>query len=379
VRILVLSKRQYSGKDLIDDRFGRLRELALGLAAQGHEVVGVCLSYRPRSEGLRVDREGQLAVGWHSLNLGRCLLPALYRYLRLLDGLASEFRPDLIWACSDAFHAVLGRLVGRRLSLPYVVDLYDNFESFRATRVSGITPVFRRAVRGADGVSCSSEPLARRVVHTLGFDGPVEVVQNAVRSDLFHPRDRDTCRGELGLPQGARIVGTAGALNRRRGVETLFRAFEQLAAQDDELYLAVAGPKGRGLRMPAHPRVRDLGVLPLAAVPRLLNALDVAVICNRDSAFGRYCFPQKLYEIVACDVPLVAARVGVMKELLAGCERCSYEPQNVGSLAEALRAQLAHPSLPSLSVPSWTDLSVTLGSLLQRVCRNEGLGACGVR
>ena len=57
------------GKDLLDDRFGRFRELPLELARLGHEVQGISLSYRPRSVGAIVDsaasRDGQ--VLWHSL------------------------------------------------------------------------------------------------------------------------------------------------------------------------------------------------------------------------------------------------------------------------------------------------------------------------
>lgn len=40
MRILVLSKRRYTGKDLLDDRYGRLYEIPAGLVARGHAVVG---------------------------------------------------------------------------------------------------------------------------------------------------------------------------------------------------------------------------------------------------------------------------------------------------------------------------------------------------
>ena len=38
MKILVLSKRQYMGKDLLEDRFGRFWELPLELAQLGHDV-----------------------------------------------------------------------------------------------------------------------------------------------------------------------------------------------------------------------------------------------------------------------------------------------------------------------------------------------------
>ena len=43
MRILVLTKRQYMGKDLLDDRFGRFWELPLELARLRHEATGIRL------------------------------------------------------------------------------------------------------------------------------------------------------------------------------------------------------------------------------------------------------------------------------------------------------------------------------------------------
>ena len=60
MKILVLTKRRYMGKDLLDDRFGRFRELPLELARLGHQVRGLCLSYRPRNE-IRRHRRHRLA------------------------------------------------------------------------------------------------------------------------------------------------------------------------------------------------------------------------------------------------------------------------------------------------------------------------------
>jgi glycosyltransferase involved in cell wall biosynthesis len=92
----------------------------------------------------------------------------------------------------------------------------------------------------------------------------------------------------------------------------------------------------------------------------LLNALDLAVICNRDSAFGRYCFPQKAYEIIACRVPLVAAAVGSMKELLTEYPACLYEPEKTNSLAQAIERQLQARTIVNLRAPSWAESAKNL-------------------
>jgi glycosyltransferase involved in cell wall biosynthesis len=362
MKILVLTKRQYSGYDLLDHRFGRIRELPLALARLGHCVMGIAFSYRRSDEQVISDSDpsGNINVTWHSINLRSGLMPRFSRYEERAIDIANQFGPDVIWACSDAYHAIFGTRLADKLGVHCIVDLYDNFESFKATRLPGVLPRFKRAVQSADGVTCISGTLENYIIRNYGRKEPIFVLPNAARTDLFSARDRRACRRQLGLPEQAIIIGTAGALDKSRGVNALFRAFELLLAKKPELHLALAGPRSRFSKIPLEPMVHDLGTLPLEIVPVLLNALDVAVICNRDSAFGRYCFPQKAYEIIACRVPPVAAAVGSMKELLAEYPACLYEPENANSLAQAIERQLVKKIIVDLQAPSWTELAKNL-------------------
>jgi teichuronic acid biosynthesis glycosyltransferase TuaC len=370
LRIVVLTKRQYMGKDLLDDRFGRFRELPLELARLGHDVQGISLSYRNRSMGAIVDsapsRDGQ--VLWHSFNLVDGFLPALGSYLRHVRHVLRDFRPDIVWACSDAFHAISGHWLSQECRTKCVIDLYDNFETFGGTKLPPVLPLFKRAVRGAHGLTCFSQRLAQRIIQTYPRVKPTAVIESGVNPEWFTPQDQRLCRQRLGLPQDAIIIGTAGALHGSRDIYSLFRAFEMLAADNSRLHLAVAGPRERGLRIPGGPRVHDLKVLPHEQVPTFINSLDLAVICYRDSAQGRYSFPQKAYEILACRVPLVAASVGTMQDLLKDQPKCLFAPGNPQSLAAAVCSQLRSPVHLNISVPTWAVLAKHLEGFFERIC-----------
>src|SRR5215471_6677956 len=357
MKILVLSKRQYMGKDLIDDRFGRFRELPLELARLGHEVQGLSLSYCPRSTGatlgLEPSRDGQ--VLWHSLNLVDGFFPALRRYFKRVRHLLEDFRPDIIWACSDAYHAILGYRLTQQCEAKSVIDLYDNFEAFRATKVPTVLGLFKHAVRGADGVTCFSRRLAERIVRDYPRTKPTVVIESGVNTESFSPLDRTLSRRQLGLPEHATIIGTAGALYRHRGIDVLFRGLEILNVEDGDIHLALAGPRERRSLIPKSPNIHDLGILSWDRVPLLINALDVAVSCYRDSEIGRYSFPQKAYEIIACKTPIVATAVGTMIDLLSAHPECLFQPDNPQSFARAVRSQLAKPSPIDLKAPSWAD------------------------
>ncbi len=356
MHILILSKRQYMNKDLIDDRYGRFREIPLTLARIGHDVLGVCLSFRSRHEGVFEDVEKNAQVTWNMLNIKRLWPLDSQSYWRTIDLIGKDFRPDIVWACSDALHAIMGVRIAKRLGASLVIDLYDNFESFSATRIPGMTSAFRRALRCADGITCVSHPLAQYVRETSFCKCPVEVIENAVPEGIFYPMDRASCRRELRLPQDGIFIGTAGAISKSRGIETLFRAFEILARERSDVHLVLAGSCDKGLTLPQNSRVHYLGMLPMNKVPVFLSSLNVSVICNRESAFGKYCFPQKFYESVACVVPVVAAATGSMLELLKNKPENLFEPENVDNLVTAISGQIANPIPLPLEVPTWSIL-----------------------
>jgi len=93
----------------------------------------------------------------------------------------------------------------------------------------------------------------------------------------------------------------------------------------------------------------------------------VAVIYNRDSSFGRYCFPQKAYEIIACGTPVVAANVGSMKNLLDRHREWLFEPESPQSCAEAIGSQLNKPTPLDIDVPSWPEFSRQLERFFTRI------------
>jgi glycosyltransferase involved in cell wall biosynthesis len=357
------------GKDLIDDRFGRFWELPLELARLGHEVRGLALSYRCRSEGAFVDGAGSpgTSVVWNSVNLLNGYLPQIPKYARHAVRLAREFKPDVIWACSDAYHAIFGKWLAHRVRAWCVVDLYDNFEAFPASRFPGVVPLFRRVVKTVDGVTAFSNRLADNVMRTYKRTKPIAVVESGVRKDLFQPRAQETCRERFGLPKNATIIGTAGALDSSRGIETFFEAFAILSRETCDLHLALAGPRARGFRSPRGLRVHDFSELPHEEVGFFINALDIAVVCYLNSAQGEVSFPQKAYEIIACRVPLVAAAVGSMNELLQNYPHCLYEPENPASLANAIGRQLELKTLIQTRVPSWADGAKQLSNFFQRI------------
>lgn len=372
MRILFLSKRQYMGKDLLDDAYGRFYEIPLELAKLGHQITGLAFSYRNRSEGhieVGPDTDSRL-VKWFSVNLGLLIIPGWTRYKRKINNLIEISRPDVIIACSDALHAIIGITMAKKFNIPCVIDLYDNFESYNLTKIPIITSRFHQAIDSADGISCVSEKLKDFVMTNYKPKGIIKVIENGIPLNLFHKKNQKDCRKKLGLPQDAKIIGTAGALVASRGIDILFKAFNELNNQDTSIHIALAGQVEPGTKLPQGPQVHYFGNMKYEDIPILLNSLDVGIVCNLDSPFGRYCFPQKIYEMIACCIPIVAANIGVAQKLFRKTPDCLYTPDNYQDFMRALTNQLQNPVEPKILVSTWPELAIKMDMLLNEVTCN---------
>ena len=274
---------------------------------------------------------------------------------------------DVIWACSDSIYGIIGYMLSSKYRIPLVFDLYDNFEYFLMARLPIIKQLYRWAIRKSDAITCVSRPLAS-LVRSYGKKDRVNVIENAVRKDLFKPMDKKTCRDALKLPQNARLVGTAGALDRNRGIQFLLEAFDMLKTKYPDLHLVLAGP--RNMHIPHNSRIHDLGILSLEKVPLFLNSLDVSIICNRENDFGRFCFPQKTREIMACDVPLISARVGSMAELFINHPEWLFNPDDAPDLARVIENRMMNQKTDYQEVFSWSDAAAKLETIFLETCKD---------
>ncbi|MBS0200375.1 MAG: glycosyltransferase family 4 protein [Proteobacteria bacterium] len=364
MRIAYLCKRRYMDKDVILDRYARVYEIPAKLAALGHQVEAWCLSYRKESaEGTWTHDSEPGSLTWHSEPASHRLPTYPWRLLRALR----RFKPDIIIAGTDIPHVALGGWLKAKLRVPLVIDLYDNFEGFGQARIPGFVSLLRWGTRKADLVLATSEPLRELVIDDYRAKGKVIAMPSTIDQAVFHPRNRVACRQTLGLPESARLIGTAGGLTRMKGVAALYAAWAILERRIPDLHLVLAGPHEESFPPPSGNRVHVLGSISHERVASVFGALDVGAICILDTEFGRYCFPQKAYEMLACDIPVVAADVGAMHHLFADTPQCLYRADDASDLADKIEAQLRNPHKADIPVRDWSEVVAAIEPELRRL------------
>ncbi len=364
MKIVFICKRYYTGKDVIRHRFGRLYELPTQLARLGHQVTVLCLDYRnkDRHDGF-IEQFGSGSVRWIIVSVRHVLrfeVGVIYRAIK-------SVRPDVVVGSSDIPSLWLAGRLARLLGVAYAVDLYDNYESFGQARIPGFLYMLRVSIRGAGAVIVASQPLKAKVSDDYAPRGSVVVMSNGTARSSFFPGNRSDARMALGLPLNARLIGTAGNLSRMKGLDTVYSAWAGIEGAADDLYLVLAGRLEPKLPVPSGARVHYLGELTEAQVSQLFRALDVGIIPAHDSAFGRYCFPQKLFEMVACGLPVVAAKVGAIAQTLQASPEMLFTPGDVGSLIGAVKFQLENAHLVDIKPMEWSELVESVEPIILRL------------
>jgi glycosyltransferase involved in cell wall biosynthesis len=178
----------------------------------------------------------------------------------------------------------------------------------------------------------------------------IHVVPNGIDVDRFRfdPAERARARRDLGLPDGACVVGGVGRLVPGKRFDTAVRALALLPG-DCRLLLVGAGPHEPELRRVA----RAAGVAgrvvfagerpglpdgsPGPALPSLLCAMDVLVSPSPDEAFGL-----AVVEAAASGLPVLYSACPALEDLPAdaapGCRRVRGGPEEFAAAVAAVRA-----------------------------------------
>jgi len=366
MKILFLTKRFYMSKDLIEDRYGRFYELPLHLCGLGHQISLICHSYKHREE---IIQSGNADMTIMSFNLGSNPMPGFLKHYQRVDKIIIDNRPDVIIAASDCYQIILGSVLARRHAIPLVADIYDNFAYYKASRVPGVLPLFYRALNRADAITVVSNCLMKLVEKKTGDAARIYLQENAVSDGFLIRRDRQAARRHFNFQSDRIYIGTAGNLAREKGTEVLLNAFTRMTRQNSQLTLVLAGRNADNRRFAEQDNILYLGELSHGEIPLLFTAMDLGIICIKDNDFGRYCFPQRFYEMVACGLPLVASAVGEMSVLLKNYPSMLFQPENDDDLVRAINDQLRNRQQLAIPAPTWKMQAEKFDHLLGEIVR----------
>lgn len=358
-------------KDVILDKYARLYEIPNQLALLGHQVECYCLSYQDHESSIWNESDHSKQLIWHSQSYTGFNKLKIWNYPLSLFSKLKKYNPDIIIAASDIPHIVMGQWCANKLKKPFVADLYDNFEGFGQAHIPLMKTLLRRSVAQAQLVTTTSQPLADLVIQTYQAKGYVVSMPSTIDRQLFSPGNKIDTRKKLGLPLDKQLIGTAGGLYRDKGISIIYEAWEKIKDQSPNTILVLAGPYEKKFPIPCDERIIYLGALPHQQVATLFQALDLGIISILDTPFGRYCFPQKAYEMLACNLPVVVSNIGEMQYLFKNDRNTLFKAEDSADLASIILNKLNTLERSQQKIEDWSEIVTRMNQYLIDIHQNS--------
>lgn len=172
------------------------------------------------------------------------------------------------------------------------------------------------------------------------------VIHSGVDLQRFNPDDfsQTLQRKLLQVPENKVIIGTVGRLTAIKGQDVLLRAFAEIAAERDDVFLVLLGEgEMRGAleetarRLKISEIVKFLGWRP--DVGAVMASLDIFCLSSLNEGMGKV-----LVEAMAMGLPLVASDTGGIKDLVRDGENgLLVPPGDPSALAGALAYLCRNP------------------------------------
>jgi glycosyltransferase involved in cell wall biosynthesis len=226
-------------------------------------------------------------------------------------------------------------------------------ENFSARKRAWLRAAHRYTMRRADVVVAISQFVADDLIARHGdqYAPKVRVIPNAVSFDRLAPGVLPSA-----VPADREIVLCVSGGYRHKNLETLVRAFAEVAARRPDAQLVIVGQApelllgarpGVGVRglvgeLSLGDRVTILGYVSDAELGALYRAASVLAMPSLFEGFGL-----PVVEALGLGVPVVSTRAGSLTDVSLGLARYIDDPMNAAEMAAALIAVLAEGTRPS--------------------------------
>ena len=269
-----------------------------------------------------------------------------------LHALARAGPFDVLIASSPPYFPLpAGMLLHWLWDTPLVLELRDLWPEYlvemgvlrSGMAERAVLAIDRAILKRATHLVTVTEPLQRRLIEKGIPPERVTVISNGVDPELYFPADEPPPVSALAARSGTFVVGYLGNFGAGQGLGVVLDAARWLAGAGETLRFVLAGDGTEHGRIRAEAERLSLpNLVILPAVPKeqtraFYNNCDVCLVPLAPLPIFAGALPTKLFEIMACGRPIVAAATGLVPETLgASGAGWAVPPGDGEALAQAL-------------------------------------------
>ena len=323
-------------------------ELGKALALRGHQV-----------HFISTETPFRLGEFQEGLSFHQVLTPTypLFREPQYLLSLANrivqvarEFELDIIHAHYAVPHATAAFLSRQVLagggSAPKVVTTLHGTDITLVGNDSSYSQIVAFSIQQSDSVTAVSASLRDATYEMLGITRGIQVIPNFLDCTVHRRRPRADLRKRLtGGDNATKIVAHVSNFRPVKRVDAVIDIFDRIRQKVPARLLLVGDGPDLSL---AYRKARELGITALVhgvgaqeEVVPLLSASDVFLLPSSQESFGLAAL-----EAMACEVPVVASRVGGLPEVIEhGVSGFLHAPEAIDEMAASALALLTDDDL----------------------------------
>ncbi|MFF5790428.1 glycosyltransferase family 4 protein [Paeniglutamicibacter sp. NPDC012692] len=291
------------------------------------------------------------------------MLAKIQQQAEALADAVSRNRPSILHTTTDFTNALSVMAVAEAYELPWVYEvrgqLADTWASSRpeSAKSSQRYKLFKEreafVAARASHVVTLGEAMKQELIAQGVARNRITISPNAIGDDYLEPPiSRLAAREALGLSSEHQYVGTVSSLVAYEGLDLLVHAFADLVPRNPMLRLLVVGSgveRNNLIELSEKLGVGKYCIFP-GRVPReeartYHCAMDIFVVPRRDLSVTQVVTPLKPVEALACEVPVVAADLPALREIVVhGRTGLLVDPDNAGKLAQAIENLLRDSS-----------------------------------
>lgn len=203
-------------------------------------------------------------------------------------------------------------------------------------------PITRLSIEKSDGVTAVSEFLRELTCREFEMDSPITVIPNFVNCDVFQRSHDDILRARFALSEERILVHISNFRPVKR-VNHVIEIFDQVQRQVPARLLMVGdGPERSNAEWLAHNKGLENRTVFLGkqdSIAELLGVADLLLLPSDTESFGLVAL-----EAMACQVPVIASRVGGLPEVVRdGRDGFLVTPGDVATMASRAIELLTDP------------------------------------
>jgi L-malate glycosyltransferase len=317
-------------------------ELGIELAARGHEVHFISYAVPIRLQNMSEN------IHFHEVEVTTYPLfdhpPYTLALATKMAEVAESEGLDLLhvhYAIPHSVSALLARMMSGPRRLPFVTTLHGTDITLVGNDRSYL-PITRFSIEESDGVTTISNYLRDRTIREFEIKNPIEVIPNFVNCDYYKRSDDPVLRSKW-APGGEPILMH---LSNFRPVKRVTDAVEIFALvrqkMPAKLVLIGDGPDRGAAEYCVRRKKLEKDVLFLGKQDRVQEKLGIADLFLLPSDLES--FGLAALEAMACEVPVVATRVGGLPEVVThGVDGYLAEPRDVETAARYALEILSRP------------------------------------